>query len=367
VVAGDSGTAPITYSSGCTVSSCTTSDPNASIATPDAAGVCRNTCKPGSLKNTQGACITCTVTTGDQGTTPTYSSGCTVSGCTTTDVNATGATLDASGACRNTCKAGFNKNANGQCVACTVTTGDQGTTPTYSSGCTVSGCTTTDVNATGASLDASGACRNTCKSNYIKNSSGSCVLPCQAGSVLQSDGTCLACSNYDQFTTAIYSTDCNITSCRSSSYDPKLIVSLQNNSCKNNGCKSGYYFQSVFNRCWSSTAKTFQQTTTVSVYSVAAGSISDGGWVQNIITIPGWTSPPPTIGQVVSIPAYSNMPTSFNVICYITQGSLYGQSVYYLYTYWVDNYGNKYGGGVATSATNVQATALSSSKLGNYV
>jgi hypothetical protein len=170
----DLGTTVTTYSSGCTASACTTTDVNASGVSPDASGVCRNTCKPGYTRNSSGACVPCT-NTGDLGTTvTTYSSGCNASACTTTDVNASSVSPDASGACRNTCKSGYQKNSTGTCVACT-NTGDSGTSPsTYISGCFASACTTTDVNASSVLPDTSGACRNVCKPGY-KNSLGVCV------------------------------------------------------------------------------------------------------------------------------------------------------------------------------------------------
>ena len=170
----DSGASATSYSSGCAASACTTTDVNASGSSPDASGVCRNTCKSGYNRNSLGVCVVCT-NTGDLGTTvTTYSSGCTASACTTTDVNASSVSPDASGACRNTCKSGYQKNSSGTCVVCT-TTGDSGTTPTaYISGCFASACTTTDVNASSVLPDTSGACRNVCKPGY-KNSLGACV------------------------------------------------------------------------------------------------------------------------------------------------------------------------------------------------
>jgi hypothetical protein len=181
----------VTYTSECTVSTCTATDTNGTAA-KDASGVCRLTCKSGYNKNASGLCCT----TGDTGTTPTYTTGtCTVTTCTATDNNGTAA-KDASGVCRLTCKPGYNKNASGVCVACPG--GDTGTTATYTTGtCTVTTCTATDNNGT-AAKDASGVCRLTCKPGYGKNASGVCA-GCPAG---------------DTGTTATYTTGtCTVTTC----------------------------------------------------------------------------------------------------------------------------------------------------------
>ena len=54
--------------------------------------------------------------------------------------------------------------------------GDAYTTATYSSGtCNILQCTTTDVNVSSVASDGS-ACRNTCKTNFQKNTAGMCLL-----------------------------------------------------------------------------------------------------------------------------------------------------------------------------------------------
>lgn len=179
----DAGASATSYSSGCIAASCTTTDTNASGAAPDATGACRNTCKAGYTRDSTGKCVACNPPR-DAGTTVNaYSSGCIAASCTTTDVNASAAAPDTSGVCRNTCKTGYQKNSLGTCVACT-NLGDSGTTPTaYLSGCFVSTCTTTDTNASIASPDTSGVCRNICKPGY-KNSSGVCTTCPQTRLVL---------------------------------------------------------------------------------------------------------------------------------------------------------------------------------------
>lgn len=171
----DAGASATSYSSGCIAAACTTTDINASGAAPDAAGACRNTCKPGYTRDSTGKCTACNPPR-DAGTTViTYSSGCIASACTTTDPNALSVSPDTAGVCRNTCKTGYQKNSLGTCVTCT-NLGDSGTTPTaYLSGCFASTCTTTDTKASGAISDATGVCRNKCNNGFMRNSSGVCT------------------------------------------------------------------------------------------------------------------------------------------------------------------------------------------------
>ena len=222
---GDPGTTiSYTASGTCSAFGCTTTDVNASGASPDASGVCRNTCKPGYTRNSSGICVACT-TSGDTGTTVTvYSSGCSASTCSTTDTKASGAAPDASGVCRNTCISGFVRNSAGTCVTC-ATLGDVGTLATSLNGCTALACSTTDANATGAAPDSSGVCRNTCKPGYTRNSVGTCI-------------TCVPTK--DQGTTVTsYSSGCNALTCSTSDMNATGAAPDSSGICRNT-CKGGY-------------------------------------------------------------------------------------------------------------------------------
>ena len=205
----DTGTTPVYTAGTCTVTSCTTTDTNGTTA-PDSSGVCRLTCNDGYGKNASGVCTACPARSDETSTAPVYTTGtCTVASCTTTDTNGTAAT-DASGVCRLTCNDGYGKNASGVCTACPARSDETSTAPVYTTGtCTVASCTTTDTNGT-AAPDASGVCRLACNPGILKTSTG-CNASCAAGdtgttTVYSSGCTISSCTTTDSNAVANIST-----------------------------------------------------------------------------------------------------------------------------------------------------------------
>lgn len=102
-----------------------------------------------------------TCPTGDAGTTYTYSSGCTLATCSYTnpnDANETASSLTSSNGyakCTKVCKAGYKRDASGKCTVVCPQPSDLGLTATFTYGCKISTCTSssgfpTSVTSTGA-------------------------------------------------------------------------------------------------------------------------------------------------------------------------------------------------------------------------
>ena len=224
----------VSFIEGCTLSMC---QPQvgldySTVTFEDDQGVCRAQCRPNYVKDSSGLCTLCA--TGyardsdmfctlcipgyrktpdglcepcpkDAGTTVTFSSGCTGS-CTPTNALTTIASI-VDGVCRASCKTGYIKDSDSLCTLCdngyTMTGGacqacpvDQDVSVTYSFGCTVSSCSTSDPNSS-TSVDGAGVCRKLCNTItngfYSKDSQGVCsVATCNQGYNLIDD-VCTVC------------------------------------------------------------------------------------------------------------------------------------------------------------------------------
>ena len=101
---------------GATASTACTACPNNTYN--NVAGQACKGCSAGTYYTGTGA-TTCTACPADTGTTPVYSSLCTLSSCTATDVNGIASII--SSVCRLTCKTDFQKKSTGTCVSCPST------------------------------------------------------------------------------------------------------------------------------------------------------------------------------------------------------------------------------------------------------
>jgi len=196
---------------------------------------------------------------GDAGTTYTYSSGCTLATCSYTnpnDTNETAASLIGSSGyakCTKVCKAGYKRDASGKCTVACPQPSDLGLTATFTYGCKISTCTSssgfpTSVTSTGAyGTDA-----------YIYGDI--CTIACPAGArqytntnVSPNRQDCAKCTSDYSLNPWIFTSTCSLITNYCTTYGPifqrKLwspgegvttATATQSGSTCTTACTSGY-------------------------------------------------------------------------------------------------------------------------------